>query len=178
MSPASKTFHTKRLLLTPFARDDIAFLHEHWTNPDVRRYLWDDRNVSLEETGEAVDASIASFASQNFGFWLVIESSTGNAAGFAGLREFGDAGEIELLYGLSPEWWGRGFATEAARAVLAYAFEACGLPMVFAGADPPNRASIGVMEGLGMVFDGQRVIEGVGTDYYVATATGTDRQTR
>ncbi len=70
------------------------------------------------------------------------------------------------MYGLWPAWWGRGLATEAAQAVLEYVFEVLGHPVVMAATDPPNVASIRVMERLGMVFDSRREMHGLDTLVY------------
>lgn len=146
----SPTLVTRRLELRPFCPSDVTFLHTLWTDPGVRRYLWDDREISREEAAGVIAASLDSFARQGFGFWTIAEREGGRSIGFCGLRRFGEGNEVELLYGLTPDRWGAGLATEAAREVLRFAFDAAGLPRVFAGADAPNAASIRVMDRLGM----------------------------
>ncbi len=89
--------------------------------------------------------------------------------GFCGLRFIDETPEIEILYGLWPEFWRKGFATEAARAVLRYGFEVCGLDRIVAGADPPNSASLRVMERLGMKFDRQDRRNELEVIYYALT---------
>jgi [ribosomal protein S5]-alanine N-acetyltransferase len=140
--------HTSRLALRAWALDDIDELHALWTRPDVRRYLWDDETVSRERAEATVREFIAQEA-EGTGGWMIVERETGALAGFAALvrREPGDP---ELLYGLAPDWWGRGLATEAARAVLAYAFGVLECARVIAATDAPNAASARVMERLGM----------------------------
>ena len=86
--------------------------------------------------------------------------------GFAGLREFGEDCEVELLYGLLPEFWHQGYATEASRAVLQHGFQVCGLTKIYAGADPPNEASFRVMKNLGMVFAKRMILNGKEAIYY------------
>ena len=86
--------------------------------------------------------------------------------GFCGLRHFGEPPQdVEILYGLLPAHWGRGLATEAARAVLDHGFSR-GLPRIFAGADSPNAASFQVMARLGMRHHGTRVLNGVEAVYH------------
>jgi RimJ/RimL family protein N-acetyltransferase len=63
---------------------------------------------------------------------------------------------VELLYGLYQNFWGRGLATEAARAVLRFGFEEVGLEEILACADLDNPASVRVMERLGMSYAGER----------------------
>jgi len=57
------------------------------------------------------------------------------------------------MYGLERASWGKGLATEASRAVLAWLWTSTGYPRVFARTDPPNQKSIAVMQRLGMRFD-------------------------
>lgn len=170
MSSPSPILETPRLKLVPFAPDHLSFLHDLWTEERVRRYLWDDRVIMRDEAAEVIAGSVDGFRRRGFGFWVLEERETGQSVGFAGLREFGEAGEVELLYGLLPAWWGQGLATEASTAVLRFAFDVGGLARVHAGTDPPNTASLRVMERLGMGFEGRRVIAGVEAVYYVLDA--------
>ena len=123
-------------------------LHRLWTDPAIRKYLFDDEIITRERAEQEVRGAIECFWTRGFGQWLVLEK--GLPIGFCGLRPFGEPPEVEVLYGLAPEHWGRGLATEAARAVMASAFEEHGLGRLYAGADPPNTASFRVMERLGM----------------------------
>ncbi len=145
---------TSRLRLRPFAMTDLEFLHRLWIEPRMRKYLWDDKTISLETAAEIIGDSIASFGSNGYGFWTINLKNAPGLIGFSGLRQFeselSDRPEVEILYGLSPEYWGRGIAGEAARAVLRFGFEEIGLEKIFAGADPPNYASFRVMEKTGM----------------------------
>ncbi len=71
-----------------------------------------------------------------------------------------------MLYGLAPEWWGRGLATEAGRAVLTYAFAQLRCPRVTAAADVPNLPSVSVLERLGMRFTHRATRNGLATLFY------------
>ena len=70
------------------------------------------------------------------------------------------------MYGLAPAFWGRGLATEAARAVLAHGFGTVGLARVIAATDVPNTASTRVMERLGMRFTHRGTLNGLETVFY------------
>ena len=158
---------TERLLLIPFDREHVPFLHRLWTDPEVRRYLWDDRIISVDEAAEVVEASL-----QGPGMWVLRRD--GEDIGFCGLRSIGDSDDppqVEILYALLPAHWRQGLATEASREVLRYAFEDLGLDRVYAGADPPNARSFPVMERLGMTFDSRREIHGLDAIYYVIHAS-------
>jgi RimJ/RimL family protein N-acetyltransferase len=162
---------TARLLLRPCTPADIDDLHRHWIDPGVRKFLWDDQIIPRETAVAVVEASLASFAERGFGFWCVSFKGAPALLGFCGLREFDedDPAKIEILYGIAPEHWGKALAVEAAQAVLRYGFEEAGLPKIYAGADPPNVASIRVMEKLGMAFDHRRTINGLKAIYYALT---------
>jgi [ribosomal protein S5]-alanine N-acetyltransferase len=156
--------HTSRLTLRAWTLDDIDELHALWTRPEVRRYLWDDEAISRERAAATVSEFMAQHA-DGLGGWMILERETGALAGFAALirRERGDP---ELLYGLASEWWGRGMATEAARAVLTYAFGTLGCARVMAATDVPNAASARVMERLGMRFTHRGPLNGLDTVFY------------
>ena len=156
---------TARLRLRPLAATDVAAVHALWTDPDVRRYLWNNEVVSLDRAREVIRASTRDFATKHYGLWGVHEAATGAFAGFAGCREWPEGGP-ELMYGLAPVWWGRGIATEAAQAVLAHVFDTLGYPHVMAATDPPNRASVQVMEHLGMSCDWRGEMHGLDTVVY------------
>lgn len=97
----------------------------------------------------------------------MFEAGSLELIGFCGLRYIGETRDVELLYGIHPRLWGRGFATEAARAILQWAFRETTLPRVFAGADLPNAASFRVMEKLGMRFSETRMTAAGETPYRV-----------
>jgi RimJ/RimL family protein N-acetyltransferase len=128
-------------------------LHRLWSLAEVRRYLWDDQPVSRARAEETVAAAIRSFTEHGYGQWVVFPRAGAEVIGFCGLSPCDSAAEAELLYGLAPTVWRRGFATEAAHAMLRLAFEEHGLGRVIAVCDRPNAASIRVMERLGMCFE-------------------------
>jgi ribosomal-protein-alanine N-acetyltransferase len=145
---------TARLRFQPFTLDDVDALHQIWTDPDVRRYLWDDKIISRETAEEVVRASLSSFQEHRFGFWtLRFLEHEATIIGFCGLRFFDDPPEIEVMYGVTPAHWGQGLATEAAQAVLRYGFEELQLAKIWGGADAPNVASIRVLQKLGMTYE-------------------------
>ena len=144
---------TKRLVLRPVTADDHAALLAHWTEPDVRRFLFDGAALSAGEVTETIAESIRDFAASGYGIWLIeLGSGTGSGPGLvgtAGLRPLEESG-LEIFYSLAPGAWGRGYATEAARAVVEYGLEALGLPEVLAEVDEGNAASVAVVKRLGM----------------------------
>lgn len=147
----SFNLQTDRLTLTPFAEADLPELHALFTDPDVRRYLMDDLIVEEEWTADVVDKSATMFHDLGYGLWTVRESGQRPIIGFCGYWRFEQlTPPLQLNYGLLPAWWGRGLATEAARTVMDYGFQTIGFAEIIAATDPPNQASVRVMERLGM----------------------------
>lgn len=148
--------HTPRLELRPLRRQDHADLHAHWTEPAVRRYLWDGRIIAPDETREVIRTSDALFAQRGAGLWSIRSDDADALIGAAGYWYFHEPPELELLISLSASHWGRGLAREAAAALIDYAFDALDWPWVQASADAPNEASLRLLRRLGMQPAGDR----------------------
>lgn len=157
---------TERLRLQPFSDADLETLHALWIDPQVRKFLWDDVIIAKDTAQEIIAASLASFKQHGFGFWSVLRKDKKQLLGFCGLRFIDETAEIEILYGLWPQFWGKGLATEAAAAIMRHGFETCKLERLVAGADPPNVASFRVMERLGMKYDRHAQREGLEVVYF------------
>jgi RimJ/RimL family protein N-acetyltransferase len=140
---------TERLVLRPVTAGDHAALLAHWTQPDVRRFLFDGAAPSAAEVAETIEESIGDFAARGFGVWLIELGSAAGLVGTAGLRPLGGSG-LEIFYSLAPAAWGHGYATEAARAVVEYGLGPLGLREVLAEVDEGNAASVAVVRRLGM----------------------------
>lgn len=162
---------TARLQLKPFVTADIDPLYDLWTEPSVRKYLWDDLIISRSTAVEVVQSSLDNFAESGFGYWAICLKQAPELIGFCGLRYFQEDGvdgkEVEILYGLDPKYWGRGLATEAAKAILRFGFEQIGLKQILAGADPPNQDSFRVIQRIGMSFSHRAKVGGLDAIYYV-----------
>lgn len=155
---------TPRLRLRPCNRQDVDALHSLWTNAEVRRYLWDNEEIDRATAATVVESAIESWHRHGAGLSVVLLQDA--IIGFCGLRQFGEQEEWELLYGLLPAYWGRGYAVESARAVLSHAFRTLPCDRVASRTDPPNAASMRVMEKLGLRFDGVRFEDGRETVWY------------
>lgn len=146
---------TPRLLLSPFVLVDAPRLLEIFQDPAVRKYLLDDRLVDKDWVAAEIQSSEQRFNQGSAGIWSIrIKPGDGQPIlGFVGFRPFFDPPQLQLLYGLLPTVWGKGFATEASRAVIHYGFTELNFRTVVAATDTPNQASIEVMRRLGMEFD-------------------------
>lgn len=161
-----RELETPRLRLRPCTVSDVDALQALWTDPLVRRWLWDDAIIERTVVAEIVAGSSKSFESAGWGQWIVERRDDGAWLGAAGLAELDAAVGPELLYALHPPHWSRGYATEASRAVLRHALETLGFARVPGRTDPPNRESIRVLERLGMRYDGEGQADGRPTVCY------------
>ena len=163
---------TERLRLRPLEAGDLDALHTLCMDPDVRRYLWDNRIVSRETVEEVIQRSNALFAAQGYGFFALEfpdPTAKRELVGFCGYRQFEDTPQVELLYAIAPQYWGEGLVSEAAVEVLRHGFETCGIERVVASTDTPNQRSVRVLQRLGMTFDCRREFHGLDTVFYSMT---------
>jgi [ribosomal protein S5]-alanine N-acetyltransferase len=168
----TQVLHTEHLMLRPSTMADLDAVHELWTDPDIRRFLFDDRTLARQESSDFLVASDESFAQQGYGLWLFFERSrdasggqSSTIAGFSGLMSVPDQ-PPSVVFGTRPQLWGRGYATESTAAVLRYVFDELGLEQVVADVDEPNTASIRVLERLGMVQTGRAMVNDRPLLYY------------
>ena len=94
---------TERLIIVPFRADDLHLLHRTFTDSFVRKYLWDDQVISLDETKKILDVNHDSFINSSWGLWKIIVKEDHDFAGFVGLWIFFDEHQPQqLLFGLLP----------------------------------------------------------------------------
>lgn len=142
---------TDRLLLRMFSAEGLDELARLFSDPQVMKYVGDGHPVSREEAERALTSIIKHWQTQRFGRWAAVDKQTREFVGFGGLRSL--FGTPEVVYHLAPAHWGKGLATELARAALRFGFEDRGFDRIVAIAKPPNAASIHVMEKLGMHYE-------------------------
>ena len=161
------TLSSPRLTLRPATSDDAVFLHTHWNRPDVRRFLWDDQEVTQTKVEQVLARSDRDFTASGYGLWLVLLSPDGESVGVCGLRQIEGHDLVEILYSIEPHHWGVGLATEAASTVVSYAFDRLGLKELYGEVDDGNDASVRVLEKLGMRFFKDIDVGDRPTPYYV-----------
>ncbi|WP_030254745.1 MULTISPECIES: GNAT family N-acetyltransferase [Streptomyces] len=145
---------TERLLIRRWRESDLAPWAAMNADPEVREHLGDPL------TRERSDASVARFeaAIEQRGYgWLAVEvRESGEFVGFVGLDDIEETDPVdgvEIGWRLARSAWGHGYATEAARAVLAYGFNTLDLPEILAITTAANLRSQSVMRRLGMTHD-------------------------
>jgi len=141
---------TPRLLLRHFRADDLDDLVPILSNEAVMKYSATGP-MSREQIETALTRWIDEYETEPLGMWAVIHREDGQLLGFCGhfITDVDGQLETDLAYRLAPEYWGRGFATEAARAARDYAFSQ-GVDRLIAVIDPENVASVQVARKIGM----------------------------
>jgi [ribosomal protein S5]-alanine N-acetyltransferase len=169
---------TERLTLRPISLSDVDTLHTFWTDPAVRRYLWDNEIISRDMVVDIVRDSDAAFRDFGCGLFAIeLQTLPGQLIGFCGLRRMAESQDVELLYGMLPRYWGEGLVGEAAREVLRHGFADCGLDRIVGATDTPNQRSVRVLQRLGMVFEERRQHKGLDTVVYSITSEALLEQT-
>lgn len=169
---ATPTLHTERLLLRPFTEVDAESLFALQSSALAMRY-WDAPPWSDQSRATRFLERCRTMADEGTGVRLVIEQPDDGAfVGWCGLTRW-DPGHRSagVTYALAERFWGRGFATEATRALLGWAFETLDLNRVQTETDTRNLASARVLEKLGFVREGTLredcVVDGVVSDSWV-----------
>ena len=143
------TLRSPRLLLAPLEDRDLNALHAHWNDPQVARFLWDANPVPLQTVGEVIARSTQTFQTSGWGLWSLRLTADSPLIGVCGLSPFEHGDGVELLYSLTPSRHSQGLATEAATAVLTYAFDTLALLEVIATTDDDNTPSLRLLTRLG-----------------------------
>jgi RimJ/RimL family protein N-acetyltransferase len=137
--------------------------------PDLRRMDADDRIMAMlggvrseAETAAYLERNLVHWAEHGFGIWILRDPASGQVVGRAGLRHLTVEGatEVQLVYALLPEFWGRGLATDAARACVTIGLEWLSLPSLVALSLPGNLASQRVLRKAALVQEREVVHAG------------------
>jgi ribosomal-protein-alanine N-acetyltransferase len=159
---------TDRLRLRPYRPDDALLMFAVFGDRDVMRYSQSGADPTLESTAARIQKLIDHQDKFGFSLWVVELRATGEILGDCGLKQLEDGPEIEVGYRFAKAHWGKGYATEAAAACVRYGFEQLKLPRIVAVVEPPNTASRGVLEKIGLQFQRQILCYGRTMNYFVA----------
>jgi ribosomal-protein-alanine N-acetyltransferase len=144
--------------MRPLRDDDAERLLGIWTDPRVARWIGEH---TREDVLVELSFHIAQQERAGWSLWALEERASGRFIGDCGLQPLELTGpEVELGYDLHPDVWGEGLATEAARAVVRYAFGRLALEHLVAVVKPEHAASRRVLEKTGLALVGERVAYG------------------
>ena len=165
-----------RLRLRRLRPSDAPAMVSLDSDAEVMRYIGSPPGLrSPEETAERVRRWIDADHGP-LGWWIVEGRADGVFHGLGLLLPMPEGGDVEVGYRLARRSWGRGIATEAAAALVDYAFRVLGLPRTVAVVYPENRASRRVLEKLGFVHDGLREYKGARVDHFTLDASAWGRE--
>ncbi len=140
-----------RLGFRTWRTEDLPLATAIWGDLEVTRLNGGPFDPSYPATRLA--SEIANFAAHRYQYWPIFWRETGDHVGCCGLQPRDTGARIyELGYYVTPPYWRRGLATEAARAVVGYAFERLGASALFAGHHEDNDSSRRILQGLGFKY--------------------------
>lgn len=149
-----ETIETERLKIRPLTTEDASFILELLNDPSFIKNIG-DRNVHSIADAQAyiLNGPIASYSKNGFGLCLVTLKETGESMGMCGLINREQLDDVDLGYAFLPRYWSKGYAMEAAKAMLEFGWNNADLKRVVAITDPSNTPSNRVLEKLGFVFE-------------------------
>jgi ribosomal-protein-alanine N-acetyltransferase len=158
---------TARLVIREYTLGDVDVLAEVFADPKV--LWWEPAPWTRDQTAAYVGQAIARYRDDGIGEYAVVRRSDGRLIGNCGpaMRDIGGRRLPELGWDLRSDEWGKGYATEAARAVLEYAAAELGLSRLYSLILPENERSRGVATRLGMTLERRLVWHGRPHDLWV-----------
>ena len=146
---------TGRLVLRPFKAGDVPAFHEYMSDPEVARYT-NLLPMSLEQAQEMIENIVGTQAASDgplLAFAITLRAD-GTFIGNCRLkRDRDDPVQADIAYFLNRRYWGRGYATETAHALIDHGFDTLGLRRIYGLCVPENMASRRVMEKAGMQME-------------------------
>jgi [ribosomal protein S5]-alanine N-acetyltransferase len=141
---------TERLALRAITHDDFADLFSIWSDPEAMRMF--PRTLDEAATREWIDRNLRRYEKYGHGLWAVILKDGRQFVGDCGLviQRVDEVEELEVGYHFNPKFWGRGYATEAARACMDYARDRLGRRRIISMIRPENLPSRRVAERNGL----------------------------
>ena len=152
---------TERLVLRRWRESDIAPLAAFGADPQVMEFIGDGSTRTINETARLVERLEREWEEKGFGLFAVELKETGAFIGFVGLSVPDFLPEVlpavEVGWRLGRDYWGCGYATEAARAALSFGTVLPQVEKIVSICQVGNGASVRIMDKIGLVFDRQTI---------------------
>ncbi len=152
---------TNRIGFSKWVQSDLELAKLLWGNPEVTRYICAGGVFSTDDIVDRMKLEILNESLYQVQYWPIFELTTNDFIGCCGLRPY-KTNEYEIGFHLRPEFWGQGYAAEAANAVIEYAFAVLKAKKLFAGHNPDNYKSRQLLNKLGFVYTGDEFYEPTG----------------
>lgn len=163
---------TPRLILRRFTEDDAQLILSLNSDPEVLKYLHEPALETEADAKRILTDIILPQYKNNLGRWAIHTKDSHEFIGWCGLKHRPFIDEIDLGYRLAKKAWGKGYATEAARHTLDYAFNVLQLKLITGRAHIENSASIKVLEKIGMQFIKEELADDCPVRTYTKTNPG------
>ena len=151
--PVQLPIESERLLMRSFVVEtDSESMLAVYGDPHVMRFIPGGALTDIGAVRSTLETHTRAQQTQGFSSWAIVERKTGRVIGDAGFGIFEPTGDIELGYTLARNCWGRGYATEAAKACLAAGLADLAALRIIAVVDEENGASQRVAERIGMAM--------------------------
>jgi len=160
------TVETERLYLREIRPSDLDAFARLNAHPDFVRYFGTGNPLSRWESWNVAAMLAGHWALYGFGFWMVEEKGTQAFVGRVGVWHPEGWPGTEIGWGIAPEYWGRGYATEAAAASMQWAFEHLDIDELISVIHPDNEASKKVALRLGETYRETSLVNGKRSDIY------------
>ncbi len=148
------TLSTERLLLRAFKKDDLDPFASMVSDIEVmQRATYDGTTMTRTQAWNWLCFMLGHWHMRGFGIWGIEESSSGELIGRIGLQFLDSFDDVELVWMLAASAWGKGFASEGARAVIDFGLNRLALPRIAAVIRRENKSSIRLAERLGMEME-------------------------
>jgi [ribosomal protein S5]-alanine N-acetyltransferase len=150
---------TERLSINEINLDDLYIIHKIHSYPEVDEFNTLGIPKNIEITKNVIQPAIDNQGEEKRTrfCWKIFLKSSDEIIGLCGMSLTADRFNIgEFYYKLIPEFWGKGYATETAKALITFGFEEMGLHRIEAGVATENKRSIRVLEKAGMINEGVR----------------------
>ena len=157
---------TDRLLLRGLQPNDLDAYAAMYADAEVMRYLEDGRPLDRAAAWRSMAMHLGHWSLRGYGQWALVDCATGQLVGRAGLWQPDGWPGLEVGWVLGRPYWGHGYAGEAARAAITYAFDQLGAEHVISVIRPENRASIRLAERLGETYERTIDLRGVRAHVY------------
>jgi len=157
---------TERLCLRGLQAGDLDAYAAMYADPEVMKYLQDGRPLDRAAAWRSMAVHLGHWCLRGYGQWALVERATRELVGRAGLWQPEGWPGLEVGWLLARPRWGNGFATEAGRAAIGYAFDTLGAECVISLIGPENDASVRVAERLGETYERTIELDGASAQVY------------
>ncbi|HKG06089.1 MAG TPA: GNAT family N-acetyltransferase [Pedobacter sp.] len=162
---------TDRIILREIVLEDAADMFEMDSDPEVQKYLGKAPIKTIAEAVENIQFIRQQYIDYGIGRWVIVDKATNEFVGWSGMKYRtdlvnGHTGFYDVGYRLIRRFWGKGYATESAKASIRYAFGTLNLEAVYALAHFENTASRKALLKSGLKITGHVNHEGIACDWF------------